>query len=151
MQRECHIKDFLKMRTRRIAVLVVALAIPLCLPAQNQKLPQNQKLTVTAADELAAQQATLNVVASRALTKAGRNARKDDLVLRDQNAGNDNSEGQGVGPTLFPADLAEGPRSGDPLQTTTLHNIYINDPPSAWGDPVGFLFDLNHSDFIHIT
>lgn len=128
----------------RIALLVVALALPICLPAQDQKL------TPSPADDIAAQQATsLNIIASRALTDAGRNAREADLIVTDQPGNSD--EDRPSAPTLFPADLAEGKTSGQPLQTTTLHNIYINQPPAAWGDPVGFLHDLNHSEFIHIT
>jgi hypothetical protein len=128
----------------RIALLVVALALPVCL------LAQDQKLTPTAADDVAAQQATsLNIIASRALTDAGSNAREADLIVTDNPLGEDDDRPSG--PTLFPADLSKLVATAQTLETTTLHNIYINQPPSAWGDPVRFLNDLNHSRFIHIT
>jgi hypothetical protein len=128
----------------RISLLAVALALPICLPAQDQKL------TTTPADDIAAQEATsLNIIASRALTDVGRNAREADLIVTDSPIGDDDARESG--PTLFPADLSKFVATAQTLETTTLHNIYINQPPSAWGDPVRFLNDLNHSSFIHIT
>lgn len=130
-----------KMRT---ALLMAALALPVGL------LAQDQRVTIPPADDLAAQQATsLNMFAQRSLTPAGRNAREADLRITDDSMGGDDA-GPG-GPTQFPADLSKFRATGPTLQTTTLHNIYINDPPSAWGDPVRFLNDLNHSELIHIT
>ena len=130
-----------KMRT---ALLFVALALPVGLSAQNQSI------TIAPADDQAAQQAdSLNLFASRALTDAGHNAREGDLRLSDRNL-SDRDDGPG-GPVLYPADLAKFSPTGAVLETATLHNVYINAPPSAWGDPVRFLHDLNHSRFIHIT
>jgi hypothetical protein len=128
----------------RTSLLTLALALPVCLPAQDQRL------TPTPADDIAAQEATsLNIIASRALTDAGRNAREADLIVTDSPIGDDDARESG--PTLFPADLSKFVATAQTLETTTLHNIYINQPPSAWGDPVRFLNDLNHSSFIHIT
>lgn len=132
------------MSISRITAFVVALALPLCLPAQDQKL------SPTAADEMAAQQATLtHMIAARAQTDAGRNARKSDLIIGSAQSGD--NQGHGAGPTLFPADLSKVNPTGLTLSTTTLHNLYLNRPPSAWGDPVRFLNDMNESEFIHIT
>jgi len=56
------------------------------------------------------------------------------------------------GPHFFPGDLSSG--GGPTLQTTEFHAIYVNAPgsiASTWGNPEGFLRDLNRSTFIQIT
>lgn len=126
-----------------IAVPLFVLALSSALFAQNER----QKITITPGDEVAAQQAHVTLNAMRALTDRGSDTSRSELIQgqnpSERHSGNNH-------PVLFPADLRTKP--GRPvLQTTTLHNIFINDPPSAWGDPVGFLNDLNHSQLIHIT
>src|SRR5262249_20139622 len=37
------------------------------------------------------------------------------------------------------------------LVTAQNHPIYVNNPPSHWGDPARFLTDLGSSDYIHIV
>lgn len=56
------------------------------------------------------------------------------------------------GPYFYPADLSSG--GGPTLQSTEFHDIYMNAPgsvASTWGNPEGFLKDLNRSSFIQIT
>jgi hypothetical protein len=110
-------------------------------------MAQDQTVTVTSADEAAAQQATISLNAHRALTDAGADASRSQLI---QGQDPSSRRGEGRGPVLFPADLSTQPNAPT-LATTTINNVFINDPPSAWGDPVGFLTDLNRSRFIHIT
>ncbi len=49
---------------------------------------------------------------------------------------------------VYPADLQYF--GGHVLKTVVSHNIYLNDTASEWGDPQGFLNDLNKSTFIHV-
>ena len=56
------------------------------------------------------------------------------------------------GPYFYPGDLSSG--GGPTLETTRQHAIYVNatgSVTSTWGNPEGFLRDLNRSAFIHIT
>ncbi len=56
-----------------------------------------------------------------------------------------------TGPVFYPADLASG--GGPTLETTRMHAIYVNAKGSIasnWGNPEGFLRDLNRSTFIHL-
>ncbi len=51
---------------------------------------------------------------------------------------------------IYPADLKFG--GGHVLKTVVSHNIYLNATSSApWGNPVGFMNDLNASTFIHVV
>jgi hypothetical protein len=57
-----------------------------------------------------------------------------------------------TGPTFYPADLASG--GGPTLATARQHAIYVNATGSIasnWGNPEGFLRDLNRSTFIHLA
>ncbi|HYL92720.1 MAG TPA: hypothetical protein VEW69_06140 [Alphaproteobacteria bacterium] len=131
----------------RLVVSVVALAL-----SSVVLLAQDQPIAPNALDDLAADQATsLFMTASHALTDAGRNARESDLIVTDFSSADRDGNGEGRGPVLFPADLSKFQANGHVVPFATLHNVYINKPPSAWGDPVGFLSDLNHGDLIHIT
>jgi len=54
----------------------------------------------------------------------------------------------------YPADLINN--GGPVIPSAVHHTIFVNTsascPPNAcWGDPIGFLRDLNNSDFIHVT
>lgn len=114
-------------------------------------LAQNQKITPGPADSAAASQITsLNVSANRSLTNAGLASSQSTLIIGNSSRGHD---GDGGGPVLFPADLSKSIRNPNApvVPNATLHNVYINALPDAWGDPAGFIKDLNHSDFIHIT
>ena len=42
------------------------------------------------------------------------------------------------------------PQHGPVITTAENHPIYINNPPSHWGDPATFLTDLGNSDYIHL-
>ena len=56
------------------------------------------------------------------------------------------------GPYFYPADLSSG--GGPTLASTRQHAIYVNangSIASNWGNPEGFLRDLNESSFIQIT
>lgn len=114
-------------------------------------IAQDKTLDLTGADAAAAQHPSSLVLNSlRALTDVGEDSSRSQLI-----EGQNPSErhGDGSGPVLFPADLSKSTTNpGAPtLATTTLHNIFVNQPPSAWGDPIGFLNDLNSSRFVHIT
>lgn len=50
---------------------------------------------------------------------------------------------------FFPADLAHTP-SGQTIMHAQHHLIYVNMPPSHWGNVAGFLNDFDQSDYIHI-
>lgn len=50
---------------------------------------------------------------------------------------------------VFPADLQFF--GGAVLKTVVSHNIYLNAASTEWGDPQGFLNNLNASTFIHVT
>ena len=57
-----------------------------------------------------------------------------------------------TGPFFYPADLASG--GGPTLATTRMHAIYVNATGSIasnWGNPEGFLRNLNESTFIHLA
>jgi hypothetical protein len=57
-----------------------------------------------------------------------------------------------TGPYFYPADLASG--GGPTLDTARQHAIYVNAKGSIaanWGNPEGFLRDLNKSTFIHLS
>ena len=56
------------------------------------------------------------------------------------------------GPYFYPADLASG--GGPTVETARMHAVYLNangSIASNWGDPEGFLSDLNRSTFIHLV
>jgi len=54
-------------------------------------------------------------------------------------------------PRVFrPADLSN-PDNGATVVTTQFHPIFVNNPPSHWGDVGTFLTDLGKSDFIHLV
>ena len=134
------------MAKMRMAILVLAVAF-----VSSMMFAQNlTPLTPGPADDAAAQQATITLNASRALTDAGFDTSRSQLIQ-----GQDPSDrgGDGPGPVLFPADLSKSPSNPNAptLATTTINNVFINQPPSAWGDPIGFLNDLNSGRFIHIT
>jgi len=130
------------MFTRKFAFSAAAFVL-----ASTMLVAQDQTVTITPADEAAAQQATIQLNAQRALTDAGSDASRSQLM---QGQNRSQRRGEGRGPALFPADLSTQPNAPT-LATTTLNNVFINQPPSAWGDPIGFLTDLNRSDLIHIT
>lgn len=50
---------------------------------------------------------------------------------------------------FFPADLSHIP-SGPTITRAQHHLIYVNMPPSHWGNVAQFLTDLGQSDYIHI-
>lgn len=132
------------MTKARIVLIAIALAV------STASLLAQDQLTPTAADEIAAAQATSpNMIGSRALTDVGRRSHAADLTIASNRADRDGDHDGG--PALFPADLSKFSPTAKTLQTTTLHNIFINQPASAWGDPVRFQNDLNHSELIHIT
>ena len=57
-----------------------------------------------------------------------------------------------TGPFFYPGDLASG--GGPTLATTRMHAIYVNAKGSIasnWGNPEGFLRNLNESTFIHLA
>jgi hypothetical protein len=57
-----------------------------------------------------------------------------------------------MNPYFYPADLASG--GGPTLATARHHAIYVNATGSIasnWGNPEGFLRDLNESTFIHLA
>lgn len=57
-----------------------------------------------------------------------------------------------TGPHFYPGALSSG--GGPTLETTRFHAVYVNAPgsiASTWGNPEGFLRDLNDSSFIQIT
>jgi hypothetical protein len=53
-------------------------------------------------------------------------------------------------PTVFPLDMTN-PDGNPTVVTAQHHNIYVNQPPSYWGDPDTFLTDLGQSQFIHLV
>jgi hypothetical protein len=53
-------------------------------------------------------------------------------------------------PTVFPLDMTN-PDNNPTVVTAQHHNIYVNQPPSYWGDPDTFLTDLGQSQFIHLA
>ena len=111
-------------------------------------LAQTRPLNVGPSDANAADQATIvNLSANRALTEAGQQATESSLKIKASSQSG--HKGNGSHPTLFPADLSN--QGGPVLPRAELENVFINQPPSAWGDPLGFLNDLNNSDLIHIT
>lgn len=134
-------------RTRmQIAVSIVVFAL-----LSTLATAQDKTLNLTAADAAAAQNPSSLVLNSlRALTDVGEDSSRSQLI-----EGQDPSarHGDGNGLVLFPADLSKSTTNPNAptLATTTLHNIFVNQPPSAWGDPIGFLNDLNTSRFVHIT
>lgn len=113
---------------------------------------QDQKLTPINADDQAADQFTTRFAnASHALTPAGRETPDSTLRIVSTDRKNGSGGRDHHSPFFFPADLSKFDPNGAVVPQATLHNIFINQPPSAWGNPVGFLNDLNHSNFIHIV
>jgi hypothetical protein len=113
---------------------------------------QDKALTISAADVQAASGATsLSISANPAVTDAGLNARRSDLVIHTLSATARESRNEHRGPSLFPADLSKFQANAPVVTTATLHNIYINQPATAWGNPAGFLNDLNRRKLIVIS
>ena len=50
---------------------------------------------------------------------------------------------------FYPVDVSN-PQDGQAMWTAQQHPIYLNMPPSHWGNPGQFLKDLGNSDFVHI-
>jgi hypothetical protein len=132
----------------KLRIAIFTAAFTLC---SLTLLAQDQTITPSASDDLAASQFTQTFAsANRALTDAGLAAPASDLRVTNASR-NGGSKGDGRHPFLFPADLSKFDPNAPVVPNATLHNIFINQPPAAWGNPVGFLNDLNRSDLIHIT
>jgi hypothetical protein len=50
----------------------------------------------------------------------------------------------------FYAGDATNPGDGPTIVSAEFHPIYVNKPPSHWGNPARFLIDLGASEFIHV-
>ena len=76
------------------------------------------------------------------------------LEKRGQHPGNDQGGGGSSPKGRYPADLEF--HGGPTLPSVVHHAVFVNPtascpPNGCWGDPIGFLKDLNKSDFIHVT
>ena len=93
-----------------------------------------------------------NVAGAKERLEAFHRQRSATTNLRPAPFANANSDDAINGPHFYPADLASG--GGPTLQSTEFNAIYVNAPgsvASTWGDPEGFLRNLNKSTFIQIT
>src|ERR1019366_3137304 len=62
-----------------------------------------------------------------------------------------NTDSDQQGRSFYPGDVNNpGPHKGPTLPSARNHPIYINQPPSHWGDVAAFLTDLGDSHFIHL-
>lgn len=53
-------------------------------------------------------------------------------------------------PGFYPSDM-QNPKNRPTIVTTQHHPVYVNMPPSHWGDVGTFLSDLGRSNFIHVV
>lgn len=123
--------------------LSLALLIPAFAFAQDDSVVS---LDVTQADFDI--QVGPDAFAYRALGIAGSTQDAPSMSSRRQASGApaiDPSRGE-----FYPADLSN-PDGGQSMWVAQHHPIYINMPPSHWGDPATFLKDLGNSEFIHVT
>jgi hypothetical protein len=52
-------------------------------------------------------------------------------------------------PAFYPGDVSN-PGNGPTVESWKAHPVYINNPPSVWGDVAGFLHDLGRSNMVHV-
>lgn len=126
-----------------LRLISLAPAVVLLLTAQSalNQLPAPVLLQVTDAD-IAAQNIAAPAVIHRPNTTTNSSA--------NRHTPNGNST---VGPntsTVFPLDMTN-PDNNPTVVTAQHHNIYVNVPPSTWGDPDRFLTDLGQSTFINLV
>ena len=120
---------------RLIAPLVVALLATGLARGQNSTVT----LQVGPADSVAGS------LAFRAMGLAGSKTPAPSSGVED---GSDSIPGIEK-PGFYPADVSN-PGHNPAVITTEHHPIYVNAPPSHWGDVPGFLTDLGKSEFIHL-
>ncbi len=53
-------------------------------------------------------------------------------------------------PGFYPGDV-DNPGDGPTVESWKAHPLYINNPPSVWGDVAGFLQNLGHSEMVHVV
>lgn len=135
-----------------LVVFLFSLCFSPCLRAQQgeEAIP---KVLVSGVDLNAAQEAGPGRVHALATSVVGA---KEKLAVfhRERNAGKHNAASANAlsGPYFYPGELSSD--GGPTLATTRLHAIYVNATGSIasnWGNPEGFLRDLNESSFIQIT
>jgi len=135
---------------------VVTFSVP-ALPAQ-QSDPSIPEVKVTQADTDAASEAgpgrvhglAVNLPGAKEKLESFHRQRNASLPKPDTNAAV--SANALTNPFFYPGELSSG--GGPTLETTRMHAIYVNAPgsvASTWGNPEGFLRDLNESAFIHLT
>lgn len=105
--------------------------------ASSTRVHAQASHTAGAREKLAAMHRTLAPINTKSKAAPSANAVTSDAL---------------TGPVFYPADLASG--GGPTLQTTRMHAVYVNATGSIasnWGNPEGFLRNLNESTFIHLV
>ena len=130
-------------------------------PTRAQDAAQDQsRVTVTAADQAAADEATVTYRHARpANTPAGATLKQKDITPRREvsktttsaTSTTDNDQ------LRYPADLSDF-FGGAVVEMAQSHAVYLlpkngscNRITPCWGNPEGFLFDLSGTDFIHLV
>jgi hypothetical protein len=148
------------------ALACAALVFSVCiLPVAGEQQNSREEVKVTASDVTAVKDAGLGLVHGLAAPTPGAKE-KLEAIHRERSkyaaafrgaasrteAGSQATSQALTGPFFYPGDLASG--GGPTLATTRLHAIYVNATgsiASTWGNPEGFLRDLNESTFIHLS
>jgi hypothetical protein len=145
----------------RGAFVCAACVFSFCLlPHAGAQANSREEVKVTEADITAVRDAGPGLVHGFAAHKTGakekletihRERSKYAAKFRELAPGSEASSQALTGPFFYPADLASA--GGPTLATTRQHAVYVNGKGSIasnWGNPEGFLRDLNRSTFIHL-
>jgi len=134
--------------------VMAALAALALIPSQARAANEDT-INVTAADVEAARAATGRFQHGK--PQAGVAPRENSTTLRvggisARAAGHGHGGGEFHG--RYPGDLSYN--GGAVLPTMVQHAVFMNPSsscpaPACWGDPLGFINDLNLSDFVHVT
>lgn len=148
------------------ALSCAALVFSVCtLPVAAEQQNSREEVKVTASDVTAVKDAGLGLVHGFAAHRQGAKEKLDavhrerskyaakfrEALPRTEATSQATSEAL-TGPSLYLGDLTSG--GGPTLATTRMHAIYVNASGSIasnWGNPEGFLRDLNRSTFIHLS
>jgi len=148
------------------ALACAALVFPVSSsPVSAEQQNSREEVSVTASDVRAVKDAGLGLVHGFAAHRQGAKEKLDAVhrergkyAAKFREAGprtESSSEASSqalTGPYFYPADLASG--GGPTLATTRMHAVYVNASGSIasnFGNPEGFLRDLNRSTFIHLV
>ena len=144
------------------ALTGAALVFSICtLPVSGEQQDSREEVKVTASDVTAVRDAGLGLVHGLAAHQPGAKEKLDAIhrertkyaaKFREALPRTEASSQALTGPSFYPGDLSSV--GGPTLASTRMHAVYVNATGSIasnWGNPEGFLRDLNRSEFIHLV